>query len=155
MTYVRLQHDWQLRAMQVAHQDRGVWVASHYMLPGLAFGMDGQTHVSATTRLGFAYTRSSGGVSYSDMRDLFSLSGMFDISTTFSPVLYSQPESPDAAPPTYIVDDERLKVLKVPRNQPSLITKRKNEVENTQAGPAAIPQTEEPSPTFSINTDRS
>ena len=142
-TYVRLQHDWQLRAMQVAHQDMGVWVASHYMLPGLAFGMDGQTHVSATTRLGFAYTRSSGGVSYSDMRDLFSLSGMFDISTTFSPVLYSQPESPDATPPTYIVDDERLKVLNVPWDQSGLITKRNNAVANPQAGRDALQKEED------------
>jgi len=47
--------------------------------------MDGQTHVSATTRLGFAYTRSSGGISYPDMRDLFRLSGMLDISTRSVP----------------------------------------------------------------------
>jgi len=62
--------------------------------------MDGQTHVSATTRLGFAYTRSSGGICYPDMRDLFRLSGMHDISTTFSPTLYS--DDPD------MVADPRL-----------------------------------------------
>ena len=134
-TYVRLQHDWQLRAMQVSHQDMGVWVASHYMLPGLAFGMDGQTHVSATTRLGFAYTRSSGGVSYSDMRDLFRLSGMFDISTTFSPVLYSDE-------PT-MVDDPRLTVLNVPWDQAALIAKRNAAVANPQAGRDALQKEED------------
>src|SRR2546425_8735265 len=68
---------------------------------------------------------------------------MFDISTTFSPVLYSQPESPDATPPTYIVDDERLKVLNVPWDQASLITKRNNAVANPQAGRDALQKEED------------
>lgn len=114
-TYVRLQHDWQLRAMLAAHHRMGVWAASHYMLPGLAFGMDGQTHVSATTRMGFAYTRSAGGISYSDMRDLFRLSGMFDISTTFSPTLYSDQ-------PT-LAADSRLTTLNTPWDQALLVAK--------------------------------
>jgi len=80
-------------------------VASHYMLPGLGYDMDGMTHVSATTRLGFAYTRSSAGISYQDMRDLFSQQGAFDISTTFNPSLYAED-------PT-MVDDPRLAI----RNQ--------------------------------------
>jgi hypothetical protein len=114
-TYVRLQHDWQLRSMLVAHHEMGVWAASHYMLPGLAFGMDGQAHVSATTRLGFAYTRSSAGISYSDMRDLFRLSGMFDMSTTFSPTLYSDEPS--------MVADPRLQRLNTPWDQALLVAK--------------------------------
>jgi Tol biopolymer transport system component len=134
-TYVRLQHDWQLRAMQVAHQDMGVWVASHYMLPGLAFGMDGQTHVSATTRTGFAYTRSSGGISYSDMRDLFRLSGMFDMSTTFSPVLYSDE-------PT-MVNDVRLTTLNVPWDQTLLVAKSAAAKANPQAGRDALQKEED------------
>src|SRR5438132_6270241 len=116
-TYVRLQHDWQLRSMQAAHHEMGVWVASHYMMPGLAFGMDGQTHVSATTRTGFAYTRSSAGVSYPDMRDLFRLSGMFDISTTFSSTLYSDPDDPA------MVEDQRLVTLNTPWDQALLAAK--------------------------------
>ena len=134
-TYVRLQHEWQLRAMHVAHQDMGVWVASHYMLPGLAFGMDGQTHVSATTRTGFAYTRSTGGISYSDMRDLFRLSGMFDISTTFSPVLYSDE-------PT-MVNDVRLTTLNVPWDQTLLVAKSKAATLNPQAGRDALQKEED------------
>jgi hypothetical protein len=68
--------------------------------------MDGQSHVSATTRLGFAYTRSSGGVSYQDMIDLFRLSGAHDTSTTFNEVLLR--EDPG------FVDDQRIQILYPP-----------------------------------------
>ena len=61
------QHDWQAEVARTVHDRMGVWTASHYMLPGLAHDMDGQTHVSATTRLGFPYTRSAAGISYDDM----------------------------------------------------------------------------------------
>ncbi len=114
-TYVRLPHAWQKIATQAAHAD-GVWVASHYMLPGLGYDVDGMTHVSATTRLGFAYTRSSAGISYQDMRDLFSQQGAFDISTTFNPSLYAED-------PT-MVDDPRLSILNVPWDQALLRAKR-------------------------------
>lgn len=109
-TYVRLPHELQKKAMQFAHDTLGVGATSHYMLPGMAYGMDGMTHVSATARLGFAYTRSSGGVSYQDMRSLFETSGMFDISTAFaSSPLYAE----DAA----MVEDPRLIALNTPWDQ--------------------------------------
>jgi Tol biopolymer transport system component len=62
-TYVRLPHALQQKAVQFAHDKLGVPTASHYMLPGVGYGVDGMTHVSATARLGFPYTRSAGGVS--------------------------------------------------------------------------------------------
>lgn len=100
-TYVRLPHAMQQKAMEFAHKQMGIVTASHYMLPGIGYGMDGMTHVSATARLGFAYTRSSAGVSYGDMRTLFATSGMWDISTTFTSFpLYAE----DPA----MVEDERL-----------------------------------------------
>lgn len=106
-TYVRLPHEMQKKTMQFAHDSMGVVTTSHYMLPGMAYGMDGMTHVSATARLGFAYTRSSGGVSYADMRSLFETSGMFDISTAFaSTPLYAE----DPA----MVEDPRLITLNTP-----------------------------------------
>jgi hypothetical protein len=83
-TNVRLPHALQEKAVEFAHNKIGVPVASHYMLPGIAYGMDGMTHVSATARLGFAYTRSAGFVRYGDMRKLFQVSGMWDISTPFA-----------------------------------------------------------------------
>jgi len=114
-TYVRLPHAWQKVASDAAHQ-MGVYSAAHYMLPGQGFDVDGQTHVSATTRLGFAYTRSSAGISYQDMRDIFSQPGSFLISTTFNSSLYAD----DPA----MVDDQRLQVLNVPWDQASLRAKR-------------------------------
>jgi Tol biopolymer transport system component len=116
-TYVRLPHEMQQRAVKFAHEKIGVVTASHYMLPGMAYGMDGMTHVSATARLGFAYTRSSAGVSYQDMKSLFEISGMWDISTSFSSTaLYAD----DPA----MVDDRRLTTLNTPWDEKVLRAKR-------------------------------
>lgn len=103
-TYVRLPHAMQKDAMTFAHNQMGITTASHYMLPGVGFGMDGITHVSATSRFGYAYTRSAGGVSYDDVRSVFEASRMYVISTTFeSYPLYAED-------PT-MVDDPRLLTL--------------------------------------------
>lgn len=115
-TYVRLPHTMQKKAMTFAHDKLGVPTASHYMLPGMAYGMDGMTHVSATARLGFAYTRSAGGVSYNDMRTLFETSGMFDISTAFA-------SSPLYAEDPAMVEDPRLLGLNTPWDQAVLRAK--------------------------------
>jgi Amidohydrolase family len=116
-TYVRLPHTMQQKAMQFAHEKMGVAATSHYMMPGMDFGMDGMTHVSATARLGFAYTRSAGGISYGDMRKLFEASGMFDISTPFlSFPLYAEDPS--------MVEDQRLAKLNTPWDQTVLRAKR-------------------------------
>jgi Tol biopolymer transport system component len=115
-TYVRLPHEWQKEAMTFAHQKMGVVSASHYMLPGMAYGMDGMTHVSATARLGFAYTRSSGGVSYQDMRSLFEASGMWDVSTAFA-------SSPLYAEDPKMVEDPRLMALNTPWDEAVLRVK--------------------------------
>jgi Tol biopolymer transport system component len=123
-TYVRLPHDMQAMAAQFAHDQMGVWTASHYMLPGMSLGMDGMAHVSATTRLGFAYTRSAAGVSYKDMIDVFSTPGLFDISTTFNSSLYAED-------PT-MVEDQRLQILNTPWDQQGLILKRNLAVSTNQ-----------------------
>jgi Tol biopolymer transport system component len=115
-TYVRLPHAMQEKAMKFAHEKMGVSTVSHYMLPGLAYGMDGMSHVSATARLGFAYTRSATGVSYADMRDLFAASGMFDISTPFA-------SSPLYAEDPKMVDDPRLLALNTPWDEKVLHAK--------------------------------
>jgi len=122
-TYVRLKHSDQAKLVVGAHA-QGLYTASHYMLPAMAFDMDGMTHVSATTRLGFAYTRSSAGISYDDMRGLFIQSGMFDMSTTFSSTLYSED-------PT-MVDDARLVVLNTPWDEALLRAKRNAAVSTDQ-----------------------
>ena len=125
-TYVRLPHAWQKLAIENAHASLGVFTGGHYMMPQLAEGGDGMTHVSATTRTGWAYTRSSAGISYHDMTDLFRMSaGAFDISTTFNPSLYAE----DPA----MVEDPRLVVLNPAWDQASLIAKRNGAVGTPQS----------------------
>jgi hypothetical protein len=124
-TYVRLPHAWQKQAIAAAH-GMGVFTGGHYMMPQIAEGGDGMTHVSATTRTGWAYTRSSAGISYHDMTDLFrSAAGAFDISTTFNPSLYAE----DPA----MVDDPRLEVLNPAWDQAALVAKRNAVVSTSQA----------------------
>jgi hypothetical protein len=125
-TYVRLSHAWQKLAIENAHSSLGVFTGGHYMMPQLAEGGDGMTHVSATTRTGFAYTRSSAGISYHDMTDLFrSSAGAFDISTTFNASLYAE----DPA----MVEDPRLVVLNPSWDQTNLVAKRNGAVATPQA----------------------
>src|SRR5258708_4323543 len=124
-TYVRLQHDWQAEVAAAVHDQLGMWTASHYMLPGMVHDMDGQTHVRATRRLGFAYTRSAGGISYDDVTTLFAKAGMFDISTTFNPSLYAED-------PT-MVEDQRLLILNPAWDQANLRAKRNAAVSMNQA----------------------
>jgi len=93
--YVRLPFGWAEQGIQFAHSQMGVETASHYLLPAVALGEDGMSHVSATARTGWAYSRSLTGTSYSDADALLSKSGMWTISTTFSQVQYA--EYPDMA----------------------------------------------------------
>jgi Tol biopolymer transport system component len=123
-TYVRLRHEDNAKITQRVHDRMRVWTASHYMLSPMAYGEDGMTHVSATTRTGFAYTRSSAGISYEDMRTVFKDTDSFDISTTFSSTLYAQD-------PT-MVEDPRLKTLNTPWDQTLLVAKRDAAVNTDQ-----------------------
>jgi len=124
-TYVRLPHPTQKEAMTFAHAKLGIPVASHYLLPGLAYGMDGMTHIAATSRYGFATTRSAAGVSYQDVRSLLPASGMFDISTAFaSQTLYAE----DPA----MVDDPRLLALNTPWDEIALRAKRTRALDGDQ-----------------------
>ncbi len=88
--YVRLAYAWQVKADHFAHEQMGVETASHYLLPAVSLGNDGMSHISATARTGYAYSRSFTGASYEDVRKLLLESGMWTISTTFSPALYAQ-----------------------------------------------------------------
>jgi Tol biopolymer transport system component len=124
-TYVRLPHSMQKEVVQFAHGTMGVPVLSHYMLPGMAYGMDGISHVSATSRYGFAYTRSAAGVSYQDVMTLFPASGMSMISTSFSSsTLYSEDPS--------MVDDTRLKTLNTPWDEMALKAKAARSMDTDQ-----------------------
>jgi hypothetical protein len=110
--YVRLPFNWAEQGIQFAHSQMGVETASHYLLPAVALGEDGMSHVSATARTGWAYSRSLTGVSYSDVDTLLSQSGMWTISTTFSQAQYGEYPSLATDPRRTISppwENERLK----------------------------------------------
>jgi len=94
--YVRLPFNWAEQGIQFAHAQMGVETASHYLLPAVSLGEDGMSHISATARTGYAYSRSFIGVSYSDVRALLAQSGMWTISTILNPTMYvDNPTMPD------------------------------------------------------------
>ena len=119
-TYVRLPHEMQEKAVKFAHEKMGVNTISHYMLPGMGYGMDGMSHISATARLGFPYTRSAAGVSYGDTRSLFIASGMFVISTPFSSTpLYTEDPKMVEDPRLLALNTRRMKPCCAPNSRPA------------------------------------
>jgi Tol biopolymer transport system component len=130
-TYVRLPHELQSEVMKFAHDKLGVWAASHYGLPGTLYGMDGMTHVSATSRWGYSYTRSAANVTYGDIRKLFAAANEFIISTPFAAsALYA--EDPK------ILDDPRIATLNTPWQQRVMLAARDQAIRGngTTTGPA-------------------
>jgi Tol biopolymer transport system component len=124
-SYVRLPHELQLAAMKFAHEKLGTWVASHYGMPGLSYGVDGMTHVSATSRWGYSYTRSAGGATYQDIRSLFPAAGEFIISTPFSAAaLYADDPG--------ILDDKRIATLNTPWEQKTMTGNRDRAIRGDQ-----------------------
>ncbi|QMV19428.1 amidohydrolase family protein [Granulicella sp. 5B5] len=82
--YVRLPFTMAKEGAAFGHEQMGVQSAGHYLLPAVDLGEDGMTHISATSRWGWAYSRSLTGRSYEDVHKLLVDSGMWTISTTFS-----------------------------------------------------------------------
>jgi hypothetical protein len=85
--YVPLPYSWVVKGVDFAHNQMGVQTAGHYLLPAVALGNDGMSHVSATARTGYAYSRSLTGWSYSDVRTLMAASGMWTTSTLLNPAI--------------------------------------------------------------------
>ncbi len=88
--YVRLPFTWAAEGAKFGHEQMGVQSAGHYLLPAVDLGEDGMTHISATSRWGWAYSRSLTGRSYEDVHKLLVDSGMWVISTTFSQAPYAE-----------------------------------------------------------------
>jgi len=86
--YVRLPYQWAQEGATFGHEQMGVQSGGHYLLPEITLGEDGMSHISATSRWGWAYSRSLTGRSYEDVHKLLTDSGMWTISTTFSQALY-------------------------------------------------------------------
>jgi Tol biopolymer transport system component len=106
-TYVRLTNERQKKFTDLAHNTAGKWVASHYGVPSMLLDVDGMSHVSATSRWGYAYSRSLAGISYADIRTTFPAADMWITSTAFgSTAMYGVDQT--------IADDPRLQVLDQP-----------------------------------------
>ena len=88
--YVRLPYKWAEEGAAFGHDQMGVQSAGHYLLPAVDLGEDGMTHISATSRWGWAYSRSLTGRSYEDVHKLLVDSGMWTITTTFSQAPYAE-----------------------------------------------------------------
>ena len=88
--YVRLSYAWAAEGAKFGHEQMGVGSAGHYLLPAVDLGEDGMTHISATSRWGWAYSRSLTGRSYEDVHKLLVDSGMWTITTTFSQAPYAE-----------------------------------------------------------------
>jgi len=87
--------------------------------------MDGMTHVSATSRWGYSYTKSAGGATYDDIRKLFAATGEFLITTPFTAsALYA--EDPQ------IVEDPRIATLNTPWAQKTMVLARDRAVAGDQ-----------------------
>jgi Tol biopolymer transport system component len=87
--YVRLPYAWQMQGSRFAHEQMGVQTASHYLLPAVALGNDMMSHISATARTGYAYSRTFTGITYEDVNRMLAESGMATTSTTFNQSLYA------------------------------------------------------------------
>ena len=70
-TYVRLNARRMAEVTDIAHEELGVPVGSHYLAPGAFVGQDGTTHLSATQRLGYARTESATSQTYDDVIKLY------------------------------------------------------------------------------------
>ena len=86
--YVRLPFAWAQKGATFGHEQMGVQSGGHYLLPEVDLGENGMSHISATSRWGWAYSRSLVGRSYEDVHKLLVDSGMWVISTTFSQAPY-------------------------------------------------------------------
>ena len=110
--YVRLPFAWAKEGAAFGHEQMGVQSAGHYLIPAVDLGEDGMTHISATSRWGWAYSRSLTGRSYEDVHKLLVDSGMWTISTTFSQAPYKDDPGMATDPRQGIAppwENERLK----------------------------------------------
>jgi len=88
--------------------DLGVPTGTHMLSPGAAAGIAGTTHLSATQRMGYGWSKSINGLTYQDAADLHAKSDFHNIDTLFSSLALVGQD------PTFVTD-ERFQYL-VPPN---------------------------------------
>jgi Tol biopolymer transport system component len=69
-----------------AGMDYGIPTGTHMLAPGAAAGLGGTTHLSATQRMGYGWSKSVGGVSYQDAVDMHAKTDFHVVDTLFSSV---------------------------------------------------------------------
>ena len=92
-----------------AGADAGIPTGTHMLSPGSATGLGGTTHLSATQRMGYGWSKSTNGLTYQDAYDLHARSGFRVVDTLFSSVAAMVGQDPG------LIGDERFDVL-VPPN---------------------------------------
>ncbi|GII65383.1 amidohydrolase [Sphaerisporangium krabiense] len=117
-TYMRFPHRLQAEVAERGHK-LGIPTTSHYLNPGIAFGVDMQEHLSGPTRWGFSFSRNaSQGVMYDDVVKLLGQGG-FPLSTTIfasSALLADDPA---------MVEDPRIKALYTGWEQDNIVAELK------------------------------
>lgn len=89
--------------------DAGIPTGTHMLSPGSATGLGGTTHLSATQRMGYGWSKSTNGLTYQDAYDLHAQSDFRVVDTLFSSVGALVGQDPS------LIGDERFSVL-VPPN---------------------------------------
>ena len=93
--------------------DRGIPSGTHMLAPGAATGLAGTTHLSATQRMGYGWSKSTNGFTYQDAYDLHAKADFHVTDTLFaSMALVGQDKN--------FVNDERFKLLVPPNFVPGL-----------------------------------
>jgi Tol biopolymer transport system component/imidazolonepropionase-like amidohydrolase len=64
--------------------DHGIPTGTHMLSPGSAMGLAGTTHLSATQRMGYGWSKSTNGITYQDAYDLHAKSDFHNVDTLFS-----------------------------------------------------------------------
>nr|MBA3776692.1 amidohydrolase [Betaproteobacteria bacterium] len=96
--------------------DEGIPTGTHMLSPGSAAGLGGTTHLSATQRMGYGWSKSTNGVTYQDAYDLHAQSDFHVVDTLFSSVGALVGQDPS------LIADERFSVLVPPNFLTSLQT---------------------------------
>jgi Tol biopolymer transport system component len=69
--------------------DIGIPTGTHMLSPGTAAGLGGTTHLSATQRMGYGWSKSVGGITYQDAADMHAKADFHLIDTLFSALALS------------------------------------------------------------------
>ena len=88
--------------------DHGIPTGTHMLAPGAAMGLAGTTHLSATQRMGYGWSKSTNGITYQDAWDLHAKADFHNVDTLFSSTALV------GADPGFLADD-RFRLL-VPPN---------------------------------------